>query len=134
MQLPVFLLFGLFSTAIAGSLKDLEIDVTKRIAVEECTIKASSGDTVKVHYTGRLMSNNKTFDSSYSRNSPIEFKLGVGQVIPGWDQGVIGMCVGEERTLNIPASLAYGKNGIPGVIPGDSDLQFDVKLVDATHK
>ena len=91
---------------------------------------AKSGQTVKVHYTGWL-TNGKKFDSSLDRGEPIEFKLGVGQVIKGWDEGVAGMKVGEQRQLQIPAALGYGARGAGGDIPPNSDLIFDVELVSA---
>lgn len=129
------ILFAAFvSGAMAGSLTELEIDITKRIPIDDCKVKAVSGDSVSVHYTGRFLSNNKVFDSSYDRNSPITFKLGTGQVIKGWDQGVLGMCVGEERTIRIPSDLAYGERGVAGVIPPGADMIFDVKLVAAVNK
>ena len=124
---------SLIGTSMAGTLKELEIEVTKKIPVDKCTNKALVGDSVQVHYTGRLLENGKKFDSSYDRGKPLSFILGTGRVIEGWDQGIVGMCVGEERTLKIPSSLAYGANGIPGVIPPAADLVFDVKLVDANH-
>lgn len=114
----------------AGSLKELEIGITKKIPAEECHVKAKPGHTVDVHYTGYLRDNLKQFDSSYTRGTPISFKLGSGQVIKGWDQGLLGMCIGEERKIQIPSSLAYGARGIPGVIPQNADMIFDVKLVD----
>lgn len=118
---------------MAGTLTELEIDITKRIPANKCSNKALVGDNVKVHYTGKLLEDGKKFDSSYDRRQPIAFKLGTGRVIAGWDQGIVGMCVGEERTLRIPSDLAYGNNGIPGVIPPAADLVFDVKLVSANH-
>ncbi|CCE91564.1 peptidylprolyl isomerase family protein FPR2 TDEL_0C06750 [Torulaspora delbrueckii] len=113
----------------AGSLKELEIGITKKIPAEECHVKAKPGHTVDVHYTGYLRDNLKQFDSSYTRGTPISFKLGSGQVIKGWDQGLLGMCIGEERKIQIPSRLAYGARGIPGVIPQNADMIFDVKLV-----
>ncbi|HEY1044146.1 MAG TPA: FKBP-type peptidyl-prolyl cis-trans isomerase [Telluria sp.] len=97
---------------------------------------ATAGKTVRVHYTGwfykPLATNQRgrKFDSSLDRGEPLEFPLGAGKVIKGWDQGVEGMKVGGKRTLIIPSHLAYGKKGAGGgVIPGDSDLIFDVELV-----
>lgn len=116
--------------ATAGSLKDLEIGITKKIPAEQCRVKAKAGHTVDVHYTGYFRDNLKEFDSSYNRGTPISFKLGSGQVIKGWDQGLLGMCIGEERKIQIPSKLAYGERGIPGVIPKNADMIFDVKLVD----
>ena len=90
---------------------------------------AKTGDTVKVHYTGTLMSGSK-FDSSLDRNEPFEFKLGAGMVIKGWDEGVVGMKVGGKRKLTIPSDMAYGKSGHPPVIPADSPLMFDIELLE----
>lgn len=91
--------------------------------------EAKTGDTVRVHYTGTLM-NGKKFDSSRDRGEPFEFKLGAGQVIKGWDQGVAGMKVGGKRKLTIPSSLGYGDRGSPPTIPGGAGLKFDVELVE----
>lgn len=83
--------------------------------------EAKAGDTVAVHYVGVAHSSGEEFDSSYNRGAPLEFRLGVGMVIAGWDQGVQGMKVGGRRTLRIPPHLAYGDHGAGGVIaPGES--------------
>lgn len=102
--------------------------VTHKIAEEDCT-KAKKGDTVQVHYSGFLKEDGAEFDSSLKRGQPLEFKLGTGMVIAGWDQGVLGMCIGEKRKLTIPSHLGYGKRGAGGVIPPDADLVFTVELV-----
>jgi peptidylprolyl isomerase len=89
----------------------------------------ASGANVKVHYAGRL-TDGKEFDNSYKRGQPIEFRVGKGMVIPGWDEGIMLMQKGEKRTLIIPSNLAYGAQGRPPVIPENAMLIFDVELVD----
>ena len=94
---------------------------------------AESGDTLVIHYTGGLSSGEK-IDSSLDRGQPFEFPLGVGFVIPGLDQGLIGMKVGGERNLVIPPSLAYGETGYPPVIPPNSILIFDIQLLEIKER
>ncbi|MBW1656586.1 peptidylprolyl isomerase [Flavobacterium quisquiliarum] len=91
--------------------------------------KAEAGKTVSVHYEGSL-ENGKVFDSSYPRKKPIEFKLGIGQVIEGWDEGIALLQVGDKARFVIPSDLAYGPSGAGGVIPPNATLVFDVELMD----
>jgi FKBP-type peptidyl-prolyl cis-trans isomerase len=90
--------------------------------------EAQKGKTVSVHYTGWLADGTK-FDSSLDRGQPLSFVLGAGQMIPGFDEGVVGMKVGGERRLILPPALAYGAQGRPPKIPANAELTFDVQLV-----
>ena len=91
--------------------------------------EAQSGSTVSVHYVGIAHSTGEEFDASYNRGEPLQFRLGVGQVIPGWDNGVMGMKVGGRRRLVIPPHQAYGDRGAGGVIGPGETLIFVVDLV-----
>ena len=89
---------------------------------------AKAGDRVTVHYTGKLTSGTN-FDSSHDRGEPFSFTLGRGQVIAGWDQGLIGMKPGGRRTLSIPPDEGYGPRGYGNVIPPNATLEFDVEMI-----
>lgn len=90
--------------------------------------EAKTGDNVSAHYTGTL-ENGEKFDSSLDRGEPFQFTLGIGQVIRGWDEGIIGMKTGEKRKLTIPPELGYGTEGISGKIPPNATLIFEVELL-----
>ncbi len=92
--------------------------------------EAASGQTVKVHYVGVAHSTGEEFDASYNRGEPLQFRLGIGQVISGWDQGVQGMKVGGRRQLVIPPHLGYGDRGAGGVIKPGETLIFVVDLIE----
>ena len=105
----------------------LHIGIKKR--VENCERQAQKGDSLHMHYKGTLKDSGTEFDNSYSRGQPLVFTLGTGQVIKGWDQGLLGICAGEKRKLVIPSHLAYGDSGSPPSIPPKATLVFDVEAV-----
>ncbi|CAG7854418.1 SubName: Full=Related to FPR2-FK506/rapamycin-binding protein of the ER {ECO:0000313/EMBL:CCA74884.1} [Serendipita indica DSM 11827] len=107
---------------------DLVIEVVSKPASSGVT--SAAGDKIQVHYTGKLFSNGSKFDSSVDRGKPLAITLGVGQVIKGWDEGLVGMVIGEKRKLTIPAHKAYGDRGFTNLIPPNSCLVFDVEMVD----
>merc|ERR1719436_1350742 len=87
------------------------------------------GDLITVHYVGRLAHGGKVFDSSRARNQTFQFNVGTGKVIRGWDQGFMGICLGERGTLHVPSYKGYGSSGAGADIPPDADLDFDVELL-----
>ena len=121
-------------TTIAMDDLDLSQAVTTASGLQYVVVKEGDGATpqkgnnVTVHYTGTL-ENGAKFDSSRDRNKPFSFKIGVGQVIKGWDEGVGSMKVGEQRILIIPPDLGYGARGAGNVIPPNATLIFDVELL-----
>ncbi len=130
----IVLLAAVFAFLTAGPLcsKPAEQLVTTDTVVGKGK-QARSGMTVKVHYTGWLYNDGQKgakFDSSVDRGEPFEFNLGAGDVIQGWDQGVVGMKEGGKRTLIIPARLGYGSRGAGGVIPSNATLMFDIELIE----
>ncbi len=149
--LSLMLIAGIFSGCIGGCDKKArqpqenkqqkETKMTKKVKLDfglEYEVlteapagaqEARNGQMVTVHYTGWLKNGTK-FDSSVDRGQPFKFVLGGGQVIRGWDLGVVGMKVGEKRKLTIPAELGYGARGAGGAIPPNSTLIFDVELLE----
>ncbi|XP_072030907.1 peptidyl-prolyl cis-trans isomerase FKBP2-like isoform X4 [Amphiura filiformis] len=111
--------------------KKLQIGIKKR--VEDCKQRSKNGDSLHMHYTGTLEDGTE-FDSSIPRGDPFVFTLGSGQVIKGWDQGLLNMCVGEKRKLVIPSHLGYGDRGAGGKIPGGATLIFEVELLKIDRK
>ena len=110
---------------VTGGVTELKIETTEE---GSGTLVVKAGDTIAVHYTGTLLDGTK-FDSSVDRGIPFEFTVGEGQVIQGWDEGLLGMKVGEKRTLTIPASMGYGARGA-GSIPPNATLVFETELVE----
>ncbi len=140
-SLPVLMLAAA-AMATACNKTPPEPDTTPRVRpaavkdefkiVDEATgtgAEAKEGSEVKVHYTGKLK-NGTQFDTSRDRGEPFAFTVGKGQVIPGWDKGVVGMKVGGKRKLTIPADLGYGDRGSPPKIPPKATLLFDIELLE----
>jgi FK506-binding protein 2 len=130
-KMRFILLLSLVSLGIADKVTKLQIGVKKR--VENCEMRSKKGDSLHMHYTGTLQDGTE-FDSSIPRGEPLVFTVGTGQVIRGWDQGLLNMCAGEKRKLIIPPDLGYGSSGAPPKIPGDSVLVFEVELVKIDRK
>eukprot|EP00947_MAST-08B_sp_MAST-8B-sp1_P003862 g3862.t1 len=129
--------FALLSALALATLAagEEELKIVTEFKPDECEQKTKAGDHLKMHYTGTIDQSSETgdkgskFDSSRDRGDPFTFQLGAGQVIKGWDEGLLDMCVGEKRTLIIPPSKGYGASGAGGAIPGGATLNFDVELV-----
>ncbi|WP_299123476.1 peptidylprolyl isomerase [uncultured Winogradskyella sp.] len=114
---------------LAAGFEETETGLRYQILQKGNGKKAEKGNTVSVHYKGQL-ADGTVFDSSYKRNSPLDFQVGVGQVIPGWDEGICLLNVGDKARLVIPSDLGYGAAGAGGVIPPNATLVFDVELMD----
>lgn len=117
------------SLAVAGQSGDIKVQI-KDLATGDGEV-VTPYSTVKVHYTGWLI-DGKKFDSSLDRGKPFSFMVGAKRVIPGWEQGLIGMKVGGKRELIIPPELGYGSKGAGGVIPANATLKFEIELLETT--
>ncbi|WP_353777890.1 peptidylprolyl isomerase [Winogradskyella sp. 3972H.M.0a.05] len=114
---------------LAAGFEETESGLRYQIIQKGDGKSAEKGKMVSVHYKGQL-ADGTVFDSSYKRNQPLDFQVGVGQVIPGWDEGICLLNVGDKARLVIPSDLGYGSRGAGGVIPPDATLVFDVELMD----
>ncbi|KAL8567563.1 hypothetical protein ACOMHN_054377 [Nucella lapillus] len=122
----------LFLVSLSGQSKaddKPELQTEVLFKPEKCEQKSKAHDMLSMHYTGTLTETGKKFDSSHDRDQPFEFQLGTGQVIKGWEQGLLDMCVGEKRKLVIPPHLGYGDQGAGDSIPPGSSLTFEVHLL-----
>ena len=116
------------ATAALADIINNEHLATEVVTPVECSRKTVAGDKIHVHYRGTLEKDGSEFDASYNRGSPLSFKVGSGQVIKGWDQGLLDMCPGEKRKLTIQPSWGYGARGA-GPIPANAVLIFETELV-----
>lgn len=114
--------------APAGAERKVQGVTIEDLKIGTGDVKSKTGDRIKMHYVGKLKTNGKIFDSSVKK--PFVFRLGRGEVIPGWDIGCQGMTVGGKRKLTIPPEKAYGKAGAPPTIPSNATLVFEVQLVE----
>ena len=122
----VVLLAAAVAAVAAAAAGEVQIETT--FMPSTCATRAKNGDKLQVHYRGKLV-DGKQFDASYDRGQPLPVTLGSRQVIVGWEEGLVGMCLGEKRTLVIPPEKGYGKRGAGNVIPPDATLIFETELV-----
>lgn len=120
------LTFEVEIVAVSAAGEGLKIET---LVAGDGTTYPKSGDTLTMHYTGTLASDGKQFDCSRQRNEPFKFTIGVGQVIEGWDEGVMSLSLGQRAKLFIPSEMGYGKGGAGGDIPPNADLVFDVEVL-----
>ena len=102
---------------------------TQHLLRQECKRRTQPGDSISVHYRGTLEADGSEFDASYNRGQPLTFTVGKGQVIQGWDQGLLDMCIGDKRVLTIPPEYGYGERAM-GPIPAGSTLVFETELIE----
>jgi len=131
LTLGLTLLLSIVQANGDSTLPELQIEVLHK--PDECEIKSQKGSFLSMHYKGTF-ADGKQFDSSYDRGQPFTFQIGVGQVVKGWDQGLLDMCVGEKRRLIVPPHLGYGEKGAGKVIPPDTTLYFDTELLNIDDK
>nr|XP_033795062.1 peptidyl-prolyl cis-trans isomerase FKBP11 [Geotrypetes seraphini] len=122
------LLCCLFTRAQSDTEPTEDLFIETLLKPESCSVVAAMGDTLHIHYTGKLLESGRVIDSSLSRD-PLVVELGKKQVIPGLEQSLLDMCVGEKRRVTIPPHLAYGKKGYPPSIPENAALQFETTVI-----
>lgn len=118
----------LLSVAVANEQEEPQLEIHNTFKPETCDRKAKSTDVLTLHYKGYIQGSDQVFDSSYERNEPFTFQLGIGQVILGWEKGLVGSCLGERRRLVIPPHLGYGQAKHDQIPPG-STLIFDIEIL-----
>ncbi|KAI9836706.1 MAG: Peptidyl-prolyl cis-trans isomerase fpr2 [Sclerophora amabilis] len=124
--LPVSLALLLTATlAPVLAADEVKVEIIKS---RECGRKTKSGDAIEVHYRGTLAADGSQFDASYDRGTPLSFTVGIGQVIKGWDENLLDMCIGDQRKLTIPPEFGYGDSAV-GPIPAGSTLIFETELI-----
>jgi FKBP-type peptidyl-prolyl cis-trans isomerase len=124
-----FHILSLITTVFTSIALAADLGISVQYLPITCDRKSKNGDKLSMHYVGELGdASRKQFDSSFERNQPFSFTLGKGEVIKGWDEGLVGMCVGERRRLMIPPEMGYGSGG-SGSIPGGSTLIFETALL-----
>ena len=128
--IPFLLQVILALDKLSAGFKETESGLRYQIIQEGSGKPAVKGNQVSVHYKGQL-ADGTVFDSSYKRNQPLDFTVGIGQVIAGWDEGILLLKEGDKARFVIPSALGYGSRGAGGVIPPDAILVFDVELVKA---
>jgi len=123
-----FVLFFAVISSISADDEKGELKIETLHKPDECSETSKKGQLLSMHYKGTF-EDGKQFDSSHDRNQPFTFQIGVGQVVKGWDQGLLDMCVGEKRRLVVPPHLGYGDSGAGEVIPPGATLVFEVELL-----